>query len=93
MVSKFQRSRSPAKKNKLPQFKNLAIGEAEEIKQGSFHHISLPIESESGRNLSEILSYIQKSIQSLRNLAEKLKLRSVSIAKASRIAYIDWKEI
>ena len=86
-------SKSLEKRNELPHFENLILGEAKEIRRGNFYHISLTIESESGEGLSGILNNIKNVIQSLHDLAKNLELRSSSNSKTSHIKHIDWQEI
>ena len=66
-------SKSLEKRNELPQFKNLILGEAKEIQRGNFYHIALPIESESGEGLSGILENIKNVIQSLHEILTIIK--------------------
>ena len=86
-------SRSLEKRGTLPKFKNLQKGTAKEIKKGNYYHFALLIEEEAEDNLSETLNNIKLSIYSLRELSQKLNLRSISISRTSKINHIAWEEI
>ena len=55
--------------------------------------MALPIEEETKENLPETLNNMKLSIHSLHELPQKLKLRSISISKTSRINHIPWEEV
>ena len=84
-------SKTLEKRETLPKFKNLQKGIAKEIKKGNYYHFALPIEEETEENLSETLNNIKLSINSLHELSQNLKLRSISISKVPRINHIPWE--
>ena len=86
-------SKSLEKRGTLPKFKNLQKGTAKEIIKGNYYHFALSIEEEAKDNSSETLNNIKLIIYSLRELSQKLNLRSISISKTSKTNHIAWEDI
>ena len=63
------------------------------LKKGNYYHLALPIKKKTKDNLSQILNNIKLSIDSLHELSQQFKLRSISISTTSRINHIPGEEV
>ena len=79
--------------NKLPKFEKLQKDLVKEIRKGQQYNLALPIDSEYKENLRETTRNIKLAIYSLHSTAEKLNLKSISIAKSPHVNHVLWEEI
>jgi His(2)-Cys(2) zinc finger./Integrase core domain. len=82
-----------AERGEIPNLGELCIGQAKAIRKHNTYHIALPIVTEDGENLTEVLQNIKEVTLSFRETVNKLQLRSVSMARSVDVANILWEEV
>lgn len=79
--------------NELPKLSPLTLGKAKLVKYRKYYHIALPISEGLRESLTMTLTQITATIKNLRDIADELKLDTISIAKTDLVNNVPWSNI